>query len=855
MRSGAGRATIAVLGGFLSMSLGASCGPAPVVQDDADGDGWVAITDNCTARSNPDQRDSDRDGAGDACDADYDQNGRVGVSDFSRFRSAFGLAEGEKGFDPRFDHNGDGRIGIPDFNVLRSSFGDAPGPFADDDGDGVPVAFDLCPGGLSGEVAIGHGCSVFDVAARPQAMLAPLIEGLDLLGAEIGRVPRLIPYGVAGYLGGASNSLVAALETAARANPCGGHRSAEGADSPFAAAIAVIDAARQDMIDDGPPGRVPVYGDTSEWDSEVAAFDYWQGRVERQRAAVADAVGLLDAACRQTTPFTGVRGRIRSFDGAERRIELDDGRVFAMADGFQLVAVSPIGGYNDLSEGDEARFSGIYAGDGGVVVTAGPIAVPTLQPDVDLTLACLRTRFAPFQRFTGPPTSLELHDPIAYFADDRYRLEKGMRVGAESICTIAIGQTQWLRFSMEIRVTANGGTQVLAADYYPGLQPVALPDVSAGTITVVINTQDCNGNFGFPASYACGPKEQRSSTDYPFVARPHWNNCYVTYGRGSDRTYTVDDQDPDDFAAEQLIGLSLAGDMYYDAGTVPDFEAEAYQTSGVQYPSSGYPIVNKIGLFDYFAIHNNDFYPVFGGLTDAERAALVVSQGIRHAAGLRWPRIRGTLNGRTFAYSCHVPPIVRDAVDLCPGEPDHSFYRLPFPEGDTSWGQGQGNDGSFTHSGGFAYDMVAPLGETILVARSGRVVGVQESEYRQCCNGCDVEASSGNPCPRGNYLWVEHQDGSIGQYVHMPQNGVEPDEGDIVRRGEVVGEVGVTGNTTGPHLHFAARDGIPGSGLPTRLALFEALDPDDLSERLICYEPPNVESGPLEPLRSTNEER
>ena len=860
MRILTGRMAIGALGVCLMASLGARCGSAPVLQDDVDGDGFVASIDNCTTRANANQLDSDHDGAGDACDADYDQNGRVGVSDFSRFRSAFGLAKGAKGFDPRYDHNGDGRIGLPDFNLLRASYGRAPGPFADDDADGVPVAMDLCPGGLSGEPAIGHGCSVFDVAARPNSVLTPLIEGLDALEAEIGSVPSLTRYGVVGYLGNASSVLDSALAIAARANPCGGYTralggpTAGGADASLSGAIAMIDAAQQDLIDAGPPGRGSIYGDTSEWDAEVSGLDYWRRRVEQKRASLGDALVLLDTACQETTSFTTYRGVVRRFDAAERRIELDNGRVFAMADGFNLVAVSPIGGYNDLSEGDEARFSGIYAGDGGVAVTAEPVRVPVVQPDVPDTFACLRTRFAPFQRFTVPPNQQELHEPIAYFADGRYRLEKGMRVGAESFCTIPVGQQQWLRFSMEVRFTASGGQpQVLAADYYPGLQPVPLPPSSQGTITVVIHTRDCNGNYGFPNSYNCGPKEEQSSTDYPFVQRPHWNNCYVTYGRGSDRTYTVDDQAGTDFEAEQLISLHLAGDMYYDSGTVPEFEAEGYATTANS-PSS-FPATAIRGIGDWFAIHNGDFYPVHGAATDAEELALIESQGIRHAAGLRWPRIRGTLNGRTFAYSCHVPPIVRDALDLCPNRDDHAFYRLPFPEGDTSWSQGQGNDGSFTHSGGFAYDMIAPLGETILVARSGRVVGKQDSEYRQCCNGCDVESSPGNPCPRGNYLWVEHQDGSIGQYVHMPQNGVDPDEGDIVRRGDRVGEVGVTGNTTGPHLHFAARDGIPGSGLPTRLALFEALDPDDLSEVLTCYEPPNIESGPTEPLRSTNEPR
>ncbi len=848
MRSGAGLA-VGVLCAVVSMSLGARCGEAPVVQDDADGDGFVASTDNCTERANPDQRDSDRDGAGDACDADYDQNGRVGVSDFSAFRRVFGFAEGQTRFDRRFDHNGDGRIGLPDFNVLRSSFGGVPGPFADDDGDGVPVAFDLCPGGVAGEDAVGHGCSVLDIAARPRAIFEPLIEGLDMLRDEIGRVPRLEPYNATGALGTASATLAEALVSAGRANPCAGHRTALGADPSLEDAIAAVAIAQRHLITDGPPAGDADAGDTTEWDFQVSELDHWLNRLVRKREVVADAVGLLDMACQQTRPFSNLRARIRRFDGGERRIELDDGRIFALAEGFRLRPVSPITGYDGLSEGDEANFYGLAAGNGAVVTEAGALAMPTAQPPQPLR-RCLDARFAPWQRFTRPPLEVELHEPIAYFADGRYRLESGMRIGAESFCRNEPGQMGSVRYTMDIRATANGGTQVLATDYTPSQVPVALPSAGAGTLTIRIHAQDCSGSL----ISSCGPKQEQSSTDYPYIVRPHWLNCRAVYG-SSDRTYTVDDRISGDFAREQLSTFFVQGDTYYDPGTIA-FEAEGYEAP-VGQVSSTYPFVNPINVGDSFAIHNSDFFPIFGELTDAERTALVTSQGVQHAAGLRWPRMRGTLSGRPFAYSCYVPPITaRDAIDLCPNDPTHAFYQLPFENGDDEWAQGQGNDGSFTHSGGFAYDMGAPLDSRILVARSGRVADVKEDEYRQCCaNGCDVQGSQANPCPRGNYLLIEHEDGSVGQYVHMPQNGVVPQEGDIVRRGDRVGRVGVTGNTTGPHLHFAARNEFSNSST-TRLALFEALNPEDESELLTCHEPPNREHpAPPEPLRSTNEER
>src|SRR5215472_11016007 len=100
--------------------------PAPC--PDADGDGVCDAADNCVTISNPDQRDSNGNGYGDACDADYDNDGVVGISDFNLFRSQFGKTSKDPSFDPQFDSNGDGVIGLADFNLLRSQFGKAPGP-------------------------------------------------------------------------------------------------------------------------------------------------------------------------------------------------------------------------------------------------------------------------------------------------------------------------------------------------------------------------------------------------------------------------------------------------------------------------------------------------------------------------------------------------------------------------------------------------------------------------------------------------------------------------------------------------------------------------------------------------------
>jgi len=85
-------------------------------------------------------------------------------------------------------------------------------------------------------------------------------------------------------------------------------------------------------------------------------------------------------------------------------------------------------------------------------------------------------------------------------------------------------------------------------------------------------------------------------------------------------------------------------------------------------------------------------------------------------------------------------------------------------------------------------DLGAPIGTPIIAAASGKVIISKNSGY----NG-----------GYGNYVVIYHTNGTQTLYAHMNQTAVA--QNTDVKQGQVIGYVGLTGKTTGPHLHFEIR--------------------------------------------------
>lgn len=87
------------------------------------------------------------------------------------------------------------------------------------------------------------------------------------------------------------------------------------------------------------------------------------------------------------------------------------------------------------------------------------------------------------------------------------------------------------------------------------------------------------------------------------------------------------------------------------------------------------------------------------------------------------------------------------------------------------------------HFGHAGIDITAPLGSNIFPIKIGRVVEIGNSKWNY-----------------GRSVLVDHGDGIHTLYAHMGKIYVQ--EGDEVDTKTSIGEVGLTGKTTGPHLHL-----------------------------------------------------
>jgi murein DD-endopeptidase MepM/ murein hydrolase activator NlpD len=111
------------------------------------------------------------------------------------------------------------------------------------------------------------------------------------------------------------------------------------------------------------------------------------------------------------------------------------------------------------------------------------------------------------------------------------------------------------------------------------------------------------------------------------------------------------------------------------------------------------------------------------------------------------------------------------------------------------------------------------------------VLAVADARVARVVDGMEQEVPGEPPLialadADGNHVILDLGDGRFVLYAHLMPGSIRVAEGERVRRGEVLAQIGNSGNTLAPHLHLhvmSAPSGLAADGLPYVLDGYELL--------------------------------
>lgn len=127
-----------------------------------------------------------------------------------------------------------------------------------------------------------------------------------------------------------------------------------------------------------------------------------------------------------------------------------------------------------------------------------------------------------------------------------------------------------------------------------------------------------------------------------------------------------------------------------------------------------------------------------------------------------------------------------------------SGYVWPVPGHYYLTSQWNEDRGSYNH-GAIDISDGSIMNAQVVAAESGTVVLSNDT----CTHNYGKDGSCGCGGGYGNYLMIDHGSGKATLYAHLTSLTVS--SGTYVQKGQVIGYVGSTGESTGPHLHFETR--------------------------------------------------
>lgn len=117
------------------------------------------------------------------------------------------------------------------------------------------------------------------------------------------------------------------------------------------------------------------------------------------------------------------------------------------------------------------------------------------------------------------------------------------------------------------------------------------------------------------------------------------------------------------------------------------------------------------------------------------------------------------------------------------------------------------------------------FGASVHATASGRVADLHDGmpDNRRFD---EVEIATREMVVFGNYVIVDHQNGEYSCFAHLKQGSISVTVGQEVQQGQIIGQIGASGSSLFPHLHYELRNGIgvkDVDGLPSYFSQFRRI--------------------------------
>jgi len=164
---------------------------------------------------------------------------------------------------------------------------------------------------------------------------------------------------------------------------------------------------------------------------------------------------------------------------------------------------------------------------------------------------------------------------------------------------------------------------------------------------------------------------------------------------------------------------------------------------------------------------------------------------------------------------------------------EHGDMHRGKPKNSDDWYQGKLDNNSDYFS----------FGIPVHAAGSGRVAGLHDGDPDN--RRFDVaELAKRETAYGGNYVVIDHENGEYSWFGHLKQGSVKVKLGQRVRQGELIGQIGASGSSLFPHLHYELRTGSGArevEGLPSYFRNFHRLQ----GSRKVVIRRGQVDSGDI----------